>query len=59
MSVQKRSLIGSRPAKKVTAPVKNSGPIGESKGLAASALDVRTMRFYKKSRRFVSLKGKK
>jgi len=49
MSVQKRSLIGSRPtAKKVTAPANSNAPIGESKGLAASALDVRSMRLLKK-----------
>ena len=40
MSVQKRSLIGSRPAQKkaTTKPVKGNDAIGESKPLTANAL---------------------
>ena len=40
MSVQKRSLIGSRPAEKksTTKPVKETEAIGGSKTLAANAL---------------------
>jgi len=40
MSVQKRSLIGSRPAEKksTTKPVKGTEAIGGSKTLAANAL---------------------
>jgi hypothetical protein len=48
MSVQKRSLIGSRPAKKkVTAqPVKRTEAIGEAKALTASALTQRRLRMF-------------
>jgi hypothetical protein len=60
MSVQKKSLIGSRPTEKKEAgqPAK---AVGESKSLTASALDVRTLRAMKKrvGVRFRAAKGKK
>jgi len=45
MSVQKKSLIGSRPAeKKATKTTKGTKVIGESKPLAASALRIAHLR---------------
>lgn len=59
MSIQKKSLVGSRPAEK-KGPVKplKTETIGEPKGLTASALERRSFMKQAKKGNFNTLKGR-